>query len=348
MHGIYEMTARPPTLTVTERCPDGFLQADARTLHDVLPGPTLIHLAGERSAPLFVSVLLHGNEDVGLRAVQRILVEAGARPLPRALSILVGNVAAARENVRRLEGQPDYNRIWPGTDLPPTSEHALMAQVVEEMRARHVFASLDLHNNTGVNPIYGCVTRLRHPDLQLASMLARTVVYFRRPLGVQTMAFAELCPSVTCECGKPGDETGVARAAEYLQACLQLAEHVEHPVRTGDVHLFHTVATVKIPEAITFSFDASAADLQFSADLEWFNFRETPAGTVFARCARHAALCMDVRNEDGEAVGERFFERDGELIRLRHPVMPSMLTRDERVIRQDCLCYFMERYPLPS
>ena len=25
------------------------------------------------------------------------------------------------------------------------------------------------------------------------------------------------------------------------------------------------------------------------------------------------------------------------------PVMPAMLTLDERVIRQDCLCYFMER-----
>jgi hypothetical protein len=26
--------------------------------------------------------------------------------------------------------------------------------------------------------------------------------------------------------------------------------------------------------------------------------------------------------------------------------MPAMLTRDVRVIRQDCLCYFMERYPI--
>jgi hypothetical protein len=31
-------------------------------------------------------------------------------------------------------------------------------------------------------------------------------------------------------------------------------------------------------------------------------------------------------------------------IRLRVPVMPSMLTLDERVVRQDCLCYLMERY----
>jgi hypothetical protein len=29
-------------------------------------------------------------------------------------------------------------------------------------------------------------------------------------------------------------------------------------------------------------------------------------------------------------------------------VMPAMLTRDERVIRQDCLCYLMERLPYPG
>jgi hypothetical protein len=28
--------------------------------------------------------------------------------------------------------------------------------------------------------------------------------------------------------------------------------------------------------------------------------------------------------------------------------MPAMLTLDERIIRQDCLCYLMERYPLPA
>jgi len=28
--------------------------------------------------------------------------------------------------------------------------------------------------------------------------------------------------------------------------------------------------------------------------------------------------------------------------------MPAMLTRDERVIRQDCLCYLMERIKTPA
>jgi hypothetical protein len=39
--------------------------------------------------------------------------------------------------------------------------------------------------------------------------------------------------------------------------------------------------------------------------------------------------------------------RRGELL-TRRVVMPSMLTLDERVIRQDCLCYLMERFPIPG
>ena len=49
-------------------------------------------------------------------------------------------------------------------------------------------------------------------------------------------------------------------------------------------------------------------------------------------------------DEHGNDVAQRYFSTDGEELRVRVPVMPSMLTRDHRVIRQDCLCYLMERY----
>jgi succinylglutamate desuccinylase len=48
-------------------------------------------------------------------------------------------------------------------------------------------------------------------------------------------------------------------------------------------------------------------------------------------------------DEDGCEVTHRYFEvRSGEL-RTRRAVMPSMLTLNEEVIRQDCLCYLMEK-----
>ncbi|MGK6308603.1 hypothetical protein [Variovorax sp. DT-64] len=67
--------------------PSGFATTSSRDLHRVLPGPTLIHPPGEAQPPLFVSILLHGNQDVGLHALQSVLAKHAAKPLPRALSI---------------------------------------------------------------------------------------------------------------------------------------------------------------------------------------------------------------------------------------------------------------------
>ncbi len=56
---------------------------------------------------------------------------------------------------------------------------------------------------------------------------------------------------------------------------------------------------------------------------------------------------LQVRDENGVDIGLRLFDyRQGE-ITLKQPLMPAMLTRDERVIRQDCLCYLMERIGMP-
>lgn len=337
----------PVALSEFDHLPAGLLEAPAAALHEILPGPTLIHLPGRRSPPLFVSALLHGNEDVGLVALQQVLRRHGdGRALPRALSLFIGNVAAAAANVRRLDGQPDYNRTWPGTPDPHTPEAGLMRAVFDAMAARGVFASIDLHNNTGLNPHYACVTRLDAPFLQFASLFGRTVVFFRTPPGTQTGAFAALAPSVTCECGKTGDAAGAARAAQFVDACLHLDAVPDHAVRPGDVHLFHTIATVRVPESASMSFDGAPADLRFVPDLDHFNFRELPAGETLAEAAPGVAL--QALDESGVDRGAELFARRGDRIVLARALMPSMLTRDERVVRQDCLGYLMERIGLSS
>jgi hypothetical protein len=60
------------------------------------------------------------------------------------------------------------------------------------------------------------------------------------------------------------------------------------------------------------------------------------------------ALPLEVTDERGAEVGERFFRVEGNELRTTRTVMPSMFTLDERVIRQDCLGYLMERYPLST
>lgn len=339
------------TLAQQDGLPDGFLDATPGTLHALLPVPTLLHLPGRRGAPLFVSILLHGNEGTGLTAVQRVLRAFAGRELPRALSIFVGNVQAARHGLRHLDGQTDFNRIWPGTDAPEGADTRIAREVVAAMAARNVFASIDVHNNTGLNPHYGCVNRLDTPFLHLAMLFARTVVYFQRPLGVQSAAFAVLCPAVTVECGKVGSAAGDDAATRFIDAALHLEHFPTHAVRAQDIDVYHTVATVKVPPDVGFTFGApgraAEGDLTFVPDLDHMNFRDLPPGTplaqVAASIARRGVPPLQVQDEAGAPEFDRWFEVQHGALLTRRAATPAMLTLDERVIRQDCLCYLMER-----
>ncbi len=332
------------SLTILDALPDRMLELDAGELHRVLDGPTLIHLAGHRQPALFVTVLQHGNEQTGWIAMRRLLRAYDGRILPRALSLFVSNVDAAREGLRHLEDQPDYNRVWKGEGLP---EQTLMRQVVDEMRERGIFASVDIHNNTGLNPHYACLNSLDHRFVQCAALFSRTVVYFLKPEGVQSAAFAGLCPSVTLECGQPGQQQGVEHAYSYLEAMLNMAEIPDHPVTAGDVNLFHTVAVVSVPSGVSFSFDDDTTDIRFVRDIDRLNFSELAPGTLLATIARGRHIRLDVTDEQGAHVGERYFSYENNEIRTRVPLMPSMLTLDTSIIRSDCLCYLMERMSYP-
>ena len=326
--------------------PPGLLSLEAEQLYQALNGPTLIHLPGRREPPLFVSVLLHGNETTGWEAMRGLLQRYREKVLPRALSILIGNIDAARYRKRHLPHQPDYNRIWSGEGTP---EHAIMRGVLEEMQRRGVFASVDVHNNTGRNPHYACVKRLDPRFLQLATLFSRTVVYFLRPMGVQSMAFASLCPAVTIECGRPGEIGGIQHALEYLEACLHLLEVPTHPVAASDLDLFHTVAVVKVLDHVSLGIGQGGShdlNLNLHLEIDRLNFRELPVGTSFGVVGNGLGMPLDMRNEAGEEVSKRFFVIEDRELRIRRPVIPAMLTLDREIIRQDCLCYLMERYSL--
>jgi len=332
-----------------DHLPDGLLDIEARQLHRLLPGPSLLEFPGQDPRPLFVSVLLHGNETTGWEAVRALLKSYGHKTLPRTLLLLIGNVAAAREGLRRLGNQPDYNRVWPGTTLPTSAETALTAELVELMRDRHLFASVDVHNNTGLNPHYACVNRLDQRFFRLATLFGRLVVYFSHPKGTQSAAFATLCPTVTLECGKSGQSYGTEHAMKFLDACLHLHDMPDHPLSPQDIDLYHTVAQVVVGEEASISFDGEPADLRLDARLDHLNFTELAPGAVLGTLdPDYPHLPVLARNEAGENVTDDFFDAaDGRLVLKRH-AMPSMLTLDTRIIRQDCLCYLMERMPLPA
>ncbi len=326
--------------------PEALLTCTAQDLHHIFPQPTLLHLQGKTPQPLFISVLLHGNETTGLIAIQRLLNKYAQQSLPRALSIFFGNTLAAELGLRRLDWQPDYNRIWPGTEYTQCPETQMAHQIVDIMHHKNVFASIDVHNNTGLNPHYACLNKLDNRYLQLANLFSRLVVYFLRPLGVQSAAFAEVCPAVTLECGQPGQQYGVNHAFAYLNDCLHLKELADHPVHSQDIDIFHTTALVKIKENHSFSFSDQQTDLLFDKQLERLNFTEISADTCFGLVQDTDAIPLIATDEHGADVTEQFFKIDNRQLQTRRKTMPSMLTLDERVIQQDCLCYLMERIHL--
>jgi hypothetical protein len=257
--------------------------------------------------------------------------------------LFVGNIAAAKANVRTLATQTDYNRTWPGTLHIDRPEAALMREVADIVSAAKPFASIDIHNNTGHNPHYACVNELDEPYLHLARLFSRTIVYFKKPVGVQSAAMSRVCPAVTVEAGRVGGKAGIAHAADFIHAALALSHFPGHPVPDGDIDLMQTLAIIKVPETASFSFDGGDADFQFRADLDHLNFSELNAGTVFGRLGGTRQRRLDVLpGADVESIGNYFDYKNGE-IGLSRRVIPSMLTLDPNAVRLDCLGYLMHR-----
>ncbi|SEN02432.1 M14 family metallopeptidase [Nitrosomonas marina] len=341
-------------LTIRQDIPEGLLSLQAHELYKQLDGPTLFQLPGRRTPPIFISVLLHGNEPVGWNAIRDILYRFQNRELPRALSLFIGNIEAARFRQRHLEHQPDFNRIWLfDTDhlsntISSMPEYRMAHQVYETTTAEGLFASVDVHNNTGLNPHYACVNRLETPFLHLAVLFSRTVIYFTRPQGVLSLAFSRHVPSVTLECGQPDNPLGEAHAIEYLTACMNLAEIPTHEVSRNDIELFHTVAVVRIAPGKTVGFQEDEPDLRLIDNIDHLNFRELPHNTLIGWQKNQSELVLRTADERDREVSDRYFHLDGDTLRISRPVMPSMLTRNIQVIHQDCLCYLMERLTLPE
>ena len=340
--GAVSGMARTTGLAILDALPGGFLDCGARDLHLVLEGPALIELAGERGPPLFVSILLHGNEDSGLGAIQRVISDYQDRPLPRSLMLLVGNVEAACHGLRRLEGQPDYNRIWPGTpNHGDTAEARIMAEVHARAVERRAVAAIDLHNNTGRNPHYAVVCNLDPRTLDLAALFSRRVVCFRGIPGTRDRFVRRPDPghhrrmrtawrSSQCRCGSPPRR----RSAQPRRVAGQLER------RRGARPLPH-VGVVRVREDVSFGFGAGEAELRFDQELDENNFRELKPGTVLGETDHHMPLRMI--DEAGCDVAEHYFETNGGKLRLRKQAVPAMFTVEPGIVRQDCLGYLMER-----
>ena len=285
--------------------------------------------------------MLHGNETSGFYALQKLLQHYQGQTLPRSVSIFIGNVKATEAGCAKAGGTGGLTIVSGQVPISHYLAEAHMAQQVTDiMRQRNVMASIDIHNNTGKNPHYACINKLESAFVSLAGMFSNTLVYFTTPKGVQSAAFAEMCPSVTIECGLSGQRDGVEHAFRYLQTIMHLG-HFQLAMESG-FSLYHTVARVKIPQDYSFGF-ADDATINLLPEIENYNFCELDAQTPIAKIEPGSSAFLQAFDDDEREVGREYFEYQGDTIVLRKPMMPAMLTTNTHIIRQDCLCYLMER-----
>lgn len=330
-------------LQILDALPEGLLQCHADQLARFLGGPTLIRLEGERDPPMFVSVLLHGNEVSGWNGLREWLLDTPS--LPRSLRLFIGNVAAAEACLRTLPTQQDFNRIWKDAG---GDEGRLAASVRDTVLAEPLFAAIDLHNNTGHNPHYAVLTDLTPENRSLALMFSDHAVLVEEPDTVLARIFEGHCPAVTLELGPISDAACAERARDYLDRCFQLCSRAELIQDDVDERLvlYRSLARVHVQDSASFSFvdDRHDTALLLTGGLEGVNFHSLPAGTEFGVSPLPLTELFSVLDPLHRDVTGDFFSQIDDRIVLKRGVTPAMYTTDPVVVRQDCLCYFMEPF----
>ena len=336
-------------LTILDHIPSAFLSISHRQIKELFETPTLIHLKGDKHPALFISILLHGNEFSGLQIMQEILKKyqtTNGYKLPRSIWLFIGNVDAAQMGVRVRDGQTDFNRAWPGTSEPNSDTAILIQEVMDRITQEEIFSAIDLHNNTGQNPPYGCISVVNEKNKYLSSFFNHIAMVFQSPKGVSTMAFDDICPAITLECATPGNEPAIKRAFELIDDLMHMDHFPEKPLPVHDLQLVKNSATIKINTDVTFCFEddeySDSLDLTLVNNFDHHNFTMLEKNEIFAYS--NVTKPFLVISPDGNDITNEIIQNDNGNISLKHALMPAMISMDKKIILQDCLCYLLEDY----
>lgn len=322
-------------LTILNHIPKELLDIKSTDLHTIFSGPTLIHLQGKKNPPVLISCLMHGNEFTGLLALQALMKKYGESNWPRSVFLFFGNIDAAKANRRHLDGQPDYNRNWIKGDLP---ENQMTQEVVRVTTEAGLFATVDIHNNTGRNPHYSIISvdDVRHKNL--AALFGDVCMFFAEPIGTNTQAFMKHCPSVTLEAGQPGKPDGTEHVLDFLEKVLALDEISDQPSQ-DKLKLIEMMGTVKLKKETSVGVGDEDGDIRFEPDFDLMNFKEMPAGTFWGYYrGDHRFEYKDTKGVDRS--DEIFDYKDGKII-TKVATIPSMLKLDKNVLKSNCVGYLM-------
>ena len=333
------------TLKIIDHLPAGFLEIKPKEITKLIASPTLIHLKGEKDQPFFISILLHGNEFSGLIILQEILKKYYHQTLPKSLIIFVANPKACEQGLRHLKEQPDFNRIWKGGN---PYENSLTKPVLQYVREQNIQGAIDIHNNTGKNPVYACINRKKEEFVKLAQSFSENIVYFTKPDSVLSVALSHICPAIVMECGLPGDAQGILSGVKCIESILD-KEETWKKNKIEKSMIYRTCATLYISADTFVSFysqpfikdKVKGSHLCLVDKLDEFNFKQLEAGTVLGKI--NNSKQMKLIDEKGLNVFDHFFSIVENNLTVKSPFIPCMLTKNAQIAKSDCLGYIMEK-----
>ncbi|MGH0030768.1 MAG: hypothetical protein ACQGVC_13315 [Myxococcota bacterium] len=343
------VTAKPQgalrDLRVGEDLRPGELPEDAVDFLRLLGGPTLLRLPGrDRSRCRVASTLLHGNEPSGLRAMLRYLREEHLPAVDALLFVGAVGTALARPvfGHRALPGERDFNRCW----RPPWEGElgALSREVLARIHAASPECLVDLHNNTGHNPVYGVSFKVGHAELSLVSLFGERIVHTPIELGTLVEATVDAFPSVTVECGRAGDPA--ADQAAYRGLCHYLDwDVIDFEKPRGPVTLFEAPVRVEVRAGVELAFGdrmQPEAQVTISNDIDRHNFENLAPGTAFGWIREGLHWPFEARTPQGEDRSRELLAVEDGVLRARRSFVPIMMTTDRRIALSDCLFYAVQ------
>ncbi len=301
------------------------------------PQPCLFEVPGSTEETVFLSFLLHGNEFTSFEVLKKLVNKYKKDTPEKSLIFLVGNVEAASLQKRFLSGQQDFNRIWKSGSSP---EHQWAEQVKNYVAERApLFATIDIHNNTGKNPFYSCISELTDSFVYLASLFSSTLVYFRHPDSVLSTNFSSFGPALTIECGESGNPESTGLAYQFVLDVIN-SSTLNHPVQDSDIQIFQTIGRIVVDSEVKVAFGKELGDIHFTENFESINFCPQTEGEWFCE-TNLKKLPIQILDQQGNDLSEEFLIFKDGVARWRKSVIPSMFTKDTKVITQDCLGYVM-------
>lgn len=304
-----------------------------------LKEPTLFFVDNKQEKTVLVSGLLHGNEPSGFRAIVAWMKKTKQVKLPFNILFMIGNVKAATENglfgQRFLSSQQDFNRIWNDDNT-----HELKTALDNALQTTNVIGGVDLHNNSGKNPVYAVVASMNKASVEIAEFLTDKVLYFGAATNT-LVSFLERkgAQFVAVECGKcftkEADNTAmktVEKVFEFFKKKLN-----GEKIRTKKATLFCNITEVKVKPNCSVAV-GSEADFSVRKDIEDLNFVEAPEGTVLG-LTKGKALPLEIL-KDGTDVSSEWFNVDKGKVVMKRKGVILMATTNVDNIKKSCLLYF--------